>query len=75
MLKKILTEADKRYVDLFCKYLYQNMGINTEEPKKPLLTQKLLKLMYTEDVETLGEYYHFVVSPPISEKQKNQLYL
>lgn len=61
---------EPRYVDLFCEYLYKKMGIFVEDSKKNLLAQKLSKLMGEGGVQNSGEYYHFIVSPPISERQK-----
>lgn len=66
--KNIVVEP--RYLDLFCEYLYKNMGIYIEQSKKSLLAQKLTKLMFDDNIENSGEYYHFIVSPPISERQK-----
>lgn len=68
-IAKILT-IEPRYLDLFCEYLYKTMGIYIEDSKKNLLAQKLIKLMGESGIETSGEYYHFIVSPPISERQK-----
>lgn len=68
LAKQITIES--RYLDLFCEYLYKNMGIYVEANKKNLLAQKLSKLMTDSGILNSGEYYHFVVSPPISEKQK-----
>lgn len=62
---------EPRYVDLFSEYLYKNMGIYIEESKKSLLAQKLTKLITESGIENSGEYYHFIVSPPISERQKD----
>lgn len=62
---------EPKYLDLFCDYLYQNMGIYIEDNKKNLLVQKLTKLMQDAGIASSGEYYHFIVSPPISEKQKD----
>lgn len=61
---------EPRYLDLFCEYLYKTMGIYIETSKKTLLAQKLSKLMTEAGIQNSGEYYHFIVSPPISEKQK-----
>ncbi|MDD3437149.1 MAG: hypothetical protein PHC64_08375 [Candidatus Gastranaerophilales bacterium] len=61
---------EKNYLDLFSEYLYKNMGIYIEDSKKNLLAQKLAKLMQEAGIENAGEYYHFIVSPPISERQK-----
>ncbi len=61
---------DAKYLDLFCEYLYKNMGIFTEESKKMLLAQKLVKLMNDAGITNVGEYYHYIVAPPITEKQK-----
>ncbi len=66
-----LAVIEHRYLDLFCEYLYRNMGIYIEESKKNLLAQKLSKLMGEAGVQNSGEYYHFIVSPPISERQKD----
>lgn len=65
-----LVNIEPRYLDMFCEYLYKNMGIYTEDNKKNLLAQKLSKLMSESGITNSGEYYHFIVSPPISEKQK-----
>ncbi len=62
--------VDTKYLDLFCDYLYKNMGIFTEESKKNLLAQKIVKLMNESGVTNPGEYYHYIVAPPITEKQK-----
>lgn len=64
------SSIEPRYLDLFCEYLYKNMGIYIEPTKKSLLAQKLTKLMSDAEIQNAGEYYHFIVSPPISEKQK-----
>lgn len=61
---------EPKYLDLFCEYLYKNMGIYIEQSKKGLLAQKITKLMTEGGILNSGEYYHFIVSPPISEKQK-----
>lgn len=66
-----LVNIEPKYLDLFCEYLYKNMGIFTEESKKNLLAQKLSKLMNDAGITNSGEYYHFIVSPPITEKQKD----
>ena len=68
-LSNIIT-IEPRYLDLFCEYLYKNMGIYIEDSKKNLLVQKLCKLMSDAGIENAGEYYHFIVSPPITERQK-----
>lgn len=69
-LAKLVT-VEPRYLDLFSEYLYKNMGIYIEDNKKNLLAQKLSKLMSDSGITNSGEYYHFIVSPPISEKQKD----
>lgn len=61
---------EPRYMDLFCAYLYKTMGIHIEDNKRNLLSQKLVKLMSEDGINNIGEYYHFIVSPPISDKQK-----
>lgn len=61
---------EPRYLDLFCTYLYKNMGIYIEDSKHSLLSQKLTKLMIDAGVSNIGEYYHYIVAPPITEKQK-----
>lgn len=65
-----LVSVEPKYLDLFCEYLYKNMGIFTENSKKNLLAQKISKLMHDCGIQNSGEYYHFIVSPPISERQK-----
>jgi chemotaxis protein methyltransferase CheR len=65
-----LTIIEPRYLDMFSEYLYKNLGIYIEDSKKNLLAQKLSKLMYDAGVQNTGEYYHFIVAPPISERQK-----
>lgn len=67
---KIIT-IEQRYLDLFSEYLYKNMSIYIEDSKKGLLAQKLTKLMNDSEITNAGEYYHFIVSPPISERQKD----
>lgn len=62
--------VEPKYLDLFAGYLYENMGIYIEDSKKALLAQKLSKLMTDSGIHNSGEYYHFIVAPPISEKQK-----
>lgn len=69
-ITKLIT-IEPRYLDLFCEYLYKNMGIYIEDSKKNLLAQKLSKLMTSSGIQNSGEYYHFIVSPPISERQKD----
>ena len=64
------TSIEPKYLNLFCEYLYKNMGIYIEESKKNLLAQKLVKLMNDDGIKNSGEYYHFIVSPPITEHQK-----
>lgn len=66
-----LITIEPRYLDLFCEYLYKTMGIYIEESKKNLLAQKLGKLMVDSGIQNSGEYYHFIVSPPISDRQKD----
>lgn len=61
---------EPRYLDMFCEYLYKKMGIYIEDSKKNMLAQKITKLMTEGGIENAGEYYHFIVSPPISERQK-----
>ncbi|MDD3237505.1 MAG: protein-glutamate O-methyltransferase CheR [Candidatus Gastranaerophilales bacterium] len=46
------------------------MGIYIEESKKGLFAQKLVKLFRESGVENIGEYYHYIAAPPITEKQK-----
>jgi len=65
-----LATIEPRYLDLFCEYLYKNMGIFIEPSKKNLLAQKLSKLMFDAGFQNAGEYYHAIVAPPITEKQK-----
>lgn len=62
--------VEPRYLDMFCDYLYKTMGIFIEDNKKILLSQKITKLMNEDGLTNVAEYYHFIVAPPISEKQK-----
>lgn len=62
---------EPKYLDLFCAYLYKNMGIYIEDNKQNLLSQKLTKLMADAGVSSIGEYYHCIVAPPITERQKS----
>src|SRR5574344_379875 len=63
-------QVDNKYLKMFCQYLYREMGIFIEENKESLLAQKLIKLMNDCGINDWGEYYHYIVSPQISEKQK-----
>lgn len=65
-----LATIEPRYMDLFCEYLYKNMGIFIEDSKRNLLAQKISKLMQDSGIQNTGEYYHFIAAPPISERQK-----
>lgn len=62
---------EPKYLDLFCAYLYKNMGIYIEDNKHSLLSQKLNKLMADAGIDSIGEYYHCIVAPPISERHKS----
>lgn len=62
---------DYRYLEMFCEYLNKTLGIFIEEPKRDLLSQKIVKLMKDAGVQNIAEYYHYIVAPPISERQKN----
>lgn len=70
MITETSMNFEQRYLDLFCEYLYKNMGIHIENNKRTLLAQKLVKLINESDIKSLGEYYHFIVAPSITEKQK-----
>lgn len=70
MITETSINFEQRYLDLFCEYLYKNMGIHIENNKRTLLSQKLVKLINESDIKSLGEYYHFIVAPSITEKQK-----
>lgn len=61
---------EARYLDMFCDYLYKTMGIFIEDNKKILLSQKILKLMQEDGIGNASEYYHLIVAPPITERQK-----
>lgn len=67
----IQSQIEQKYLKLFCQYLYREMGIFVEDNKEVLLSQKLSKLMTNAGITDAGEYYHYIVSPPISEKQKD----
>lgn len=62
--------VDPRYLDMFCDYLYKTMGIFIETNKKTLLAQKLTRLMDDAGATNIGEYYHCIVAPPITERHK-----
>lgn len=66
----IINKIDDKYLELFCQYIKMVLGIHLEENKKDLLSQKISKLMMEDGIENASEYYHFIASPPISEKQK-----
>lgn len=61
---------ESKYLDMFCDYLYKNMGIYIEDNKRTLLTQKLNKLLAESGICDIGEYYHYIVAPPITERQR-----
>lgn len=61
---------DSKYLDYICDYMYKNLGIFVESSKKNILSQKISKLMVEAGIEDSGEYYHYIVSPPISDRQK-----
>lgn len=67
--RKIIT-IEPRYLDYICDYMYKTMGIFTDASKKNILSQKLSKLMEKAGVESSDKYYHYIVSPPISDFQK-----
>ena len=66
-------QQEKKYLDLFCDYLYKSFGIFTNEEHKGLLLQKLHKLMRDFSVATLADYYHIILSPPITQSQKDMI--
>ncbi len=61
---------DPKYLDYICDYMYKNLGIFVETSKKNILSQKLSKLMVEAEISDSGEYYHYIVSPAISDRQK-----
>jgi len=63
-------KIDSRYLEMFCEYLNKTLGIYIEDSKKDLLAQKIAKLMRDDAIENIAEYYHFILSPPISERHK-----
>ncbi|MEI8377305.1 MAG: CheR family methyltransferase [bacterium] len=69
-MNRNLSHIDPRYLDMFCDYLNRILGIYIEESKKGLLSQKIAKLMADAGIENIAEYYHFIVAPPISERQR-----
>lgn len=66
----ISRSIDNKYLELFCNYLDRTFGIYIEDSKKDLLAQKISKLMNEDAIREASEYYHFIASPPISERQK-----
>ena len=70
MITESSINLEHRYLDMFCDYLYKNMGIHIENNKRTLLAQKLVKLVNEAEISSLGEYYHFIVAPSITERQK-----
>ena len=68
-LKKTVN-IEPRYLDYICDYMHKEMGIFIESTKKNLLSQKLSKLMTDAGIESSAEYYHYIVSPAISDHQK-----
>lgn len=64
------SRIDPRYLELFCQYLNKTLGIFIEESKTDLLSQKISKLMVDDGIQNISEYYHMIVAPPISERQK-----
>lgn len=71
MITESSINLEQRYLDMFCEYLYKNMGIHIENNKRTLLAQKLVKLVNESGVNSLGEYYHFIVAPSITQRQKD----
>ena len=67
------THTDEKYLELFCNHLYSNFGIFTNDTHKSLLLQKLKKLMREANIESLAEYYHNILSPPITQGQKDMI--
>lgn len=61
---------DFKYLELFAEYLNRTLGIYIEESKRDLLAQKIAKLMRDDEIVNISEYYHFIVAPPITERQK-----
>ena len=68
-IRKTVT-IEPRYLDYICDYMHKEMGIFIEATKKNLLSQKLSKLMSDAGIESSAEYYHYIVSPAISDHQK-----
>lgn len=62
---------EKKYLDLFCEHLHKNMGIFIEEGKRDILATKLSRLMTDAGISDSSEYYHFILSPPITQRQKD----
>ena len=70
MNKELIPKISEKNLDMFCAYLYKSLGIFIEKNKRILLIQKLQKLMIEADIQDPAEYYHFIVAPPMSERQK-----
>ncbi len=62
---------EKKHIDMFCEFIYMNFGIYTEESKKDILAYKISSLMAKEGIVDTLEYYHYIASPCITQKQKN----
>ena len=62
-------EIDSEYLELFCGHLYKTMGIFVEESQKPVLSQKLSKMMNEYGITDSSQFYHMILSPPISQRQ------
>ncbi len=60
---------DSEYLELFCGHLYKTMGIFIEESQKPVLSQKLSKMMHDAGITDSSQFYHMILSPPISQAQ------
>lgn len=47
---------EPRYLDLFCEYLYNRMGIYIEDRNKSLLAEKLTKLMQDGGLQNSADF-------------------
>lgn len=66
-----IQQMESRHLNMFCDYILKNFGIFTEETKKNILASKLKTLMRKAGIEDDLQYYHIVVSPPITEHHRS----
>ena len=59
--------TDKEFVE-FCKYIYDNVGINLTEKKRNLVHNRLRKRLVLYNMTSYGEYFRFVKSPQAKDE-------